>query len=130
MRSPRLVRERLQHVVDLDGELAGRQEHEAARTCRVARAVDDRAVGAGELVGQALEHRQAEGERLARPGLRLAADVASGEGVGDGQRLDREGGRDALVGERLAERLGHAEGLEGQVRRVRLRRRHRVLQAP
>ncbi len=33
---------------------------------------------------------EAEGEGLARAGLGLAADVAAGEGVGDGERLDRE----------------------------------------
>jgi hypothetical protein len=32
--------------------------------------------------GDSLEHRQAEAERLARAGLGLAADVATGERVG------------------------------------------------
>jgi hypothetical protein len=46
--------------------------------------------------GDALEHRETEAERLARSGLRLAADVSSGERVADGHGLDREGGHDAL----------------------------------
>ena len=60
-----------------------------------------------------LQQRQAEGERLARAGLGLAADVAAGDGVGDGQGLDRKGSVDAAVGQGGSELWGDAELLEG-----------------
>ena len=62
--------QRREDVVDLERQLAGGHEHEAARLPRL-----------GGL--EALEHRQAEGEGLAGTGLGLAAHVAAGEGVGD-----------------------------------------------
>ena len=43
-----------------------------------------------------LQHRQPEGERLARAGAGLAAHVVAGERVGDGGLLDGEGVVDAL----------------------------------
>src|SRR5262249_44899516 len=46
-------------------------------------------------------------------GLGLAADVSTGERVGDRQPLDGEGLGDALVGEDLDEPLGDTERLEG-----------------
>ena len=78
--------ERCEHVVDLERQLAGRDQHQAARA-------------AGLGVGQALEQGQAEGQRLAGAGLGLPADVAPGEGVGDREGLDGEGPQDPLVGE-------------------------------
>ena len=75
--------ERLEHVGHLDGELTGGHEHEGPG--RVG------AAGPGPH-----QQGEAEGERLARPRLRLAAHVASGDPVGDGERLHREGGGDAL----------------------------------
>ena len=94
--------ERRQHVVDLERQLAGGHEHEPARLARL-----------GGL--EALEHRQAEGEGLARAGLGLAAHVAAGEGVGDREPLDGEGLGDALVGQDLHEAGGDAEVFEGEV---------------
>ena len=89
---------------------------------------EDEGAGAAGLGGlDPLEHREPEGEGLARAGLGLAAHVAAGEGVGDGQRLHGEGrraphrlergdevGRNAQVGERL-----HCgpQGFRGVVRR-------------
>ena len=68
--------ERLQVGDDLRGELAGRDEHERARV----------PVGAG----RPLDHRDAEGERLARARGRRGEDVHAGERVGQDERLDRE----------------------------------------
>ena len=60
-----------------------------------------------------LEEREAEGQGLARAGLGLAADVAAGEGVADGQRLDGERGVDA-VGAQARDEIGRdAQRLEG-----------------
>ena len=50
-------------------------------------------------LADALEEREPEGEGLARAGLGLAAEVAAGEGVGDGEVLDREGLVDAVARE-------------------------------
>jgi len=50
----------------------------------------------GLFGGDALEHGQTKAERLARSGLRLAADVAPGERVTDGHGLDGEGRGDPL----------------------------------
>ena len=113
--------ERAQHVVDLHRELASRQQDEAARTRGVALLADHLAVGSRELAHEALQHRQAKRERFARAGLGLAAHVTALQGVGDREGLDREGGDDPLVGERLAELLVDAQGFEGLVRRVLLR---------
>ena len=55
---------------------------------------------------------QAERQGLARAGLGLAADVPPGQGVGDGERLDREGMGDARRVQRLDQVGGKAEGLE------------------
>ena len=69
---------RLEDFGDLDGELAGRDE-------------DERGRGAGAGARRPHEHRQAEGERLARAGLRLAADVATRERVCDRECLNGKG---------------------------------------
>ena len=88
--------ERQQVALDLGGELAGRREHECART---------QPAGAGH----ALDHRDAERERLARAGRGAARDVAAGEGVGDGRGLDGERLGDAALVERVDEVGGNAE---------------------
>ena len=49
----------------------------------------------GSALATRCEQREAEGEGLARAGLGLAAHVAAGEGVGDGERLDGKGLVDA-----------------------------------
>jgi hypothetical protein len=85
---------------DLDSELAGGHERDGRG-----------APGLGLL--ELLDDRDAEGERLARPGLCLAADVAAGEAVGDRHGLDGEGGGDAALGERVADVGRDAERREG-----------------
>ena len=55
------------------------------------------------------DEREAEGQRLARSGRRLAADVPAREGGGDRLRLNREGFGDALAGEAVAVRRGDAK---------------------
>ena len=57
----------------------------------------------------ALDHRQAEGQRLAGAGLRLAGHVAPFERVGDRHRLYRERFGDALLGEYVHKVVGDAE---------------------
>ena len=59
---------------------------------------DQPAGAAGLRAPDPLEERQAERQGLARAGLGLAADVAAGEAVGDGQGLDGKGSVDALGG--------------------------------
>jgi hypothetical protein len=56
-----------------------------------------------------LEQRDAEAERLARPGLGLADDVVAVEGDGEGHLLDRERIEDADGGERLDDGCADAE---------------------
>ena len=68
----------------------------ASLTCMASSRVGTRMSERGRLlcaagaVGEPGEHRQAEGEGLARAGAAAAEDVAAGEGVGDGRGLDRE----------------------------------------
>ncbi|HMS57696.1 MAG TPA: hypothetical protein PKA49_02490 [Tepidiformaceae bacterium] len=116
---------------DLHRELPRRDEDERGRV-------------AGPALAAASEHGDAEGERLARTGARLAADIAAGESIGDGEELDRRrlgdarsrehlhhggcdaersesgfigsGGRGFRHGVRgcLRRRLGRARGMRGQ----------------
>ena len=111
-------RQRGQHVVDLHRQLTGRQQHEATRCGGAALELLHLTTGAPEIVGDAHEHREAEAERLARTGLGLAADVAPGQGVGDGHGLDGERRLDAVLGERVAEVLADAERDEGRIGRI------------
>jgi hypothetical protein len=70
-------------------------------------------VGTARLgLGEGLDQGEAERQGLARPRLGLAADVASGQGVGDGQGLDRKRLDDAPVRQRGGEVRGDAERLE------------------
>ena len=73
-----------EHVGHLDGELAGGHQHEARRTL-------------GRGLGDPLDEGKPERERLARSGLRLAADVAAREGVGDAEALDGKRGGEAGI---------------------------------
>ena len=50
-----------------------------------------------------LQERHAEGEGLARAGLGLAADVAAGQGVGDGQGLNWKSADDPFIGQRFGQ---------------------------
>ena len=60
-----------------------------------------------------MQHRQPEGERLAGTGLGLAADVVTGERIGDRGPLNRERLVDALGCEGLDELGAQAELAEG-----------------
>ena len=97
---PELLRQRGQHVVHLHGELAGGEQDEGERPGRAGG-------GAGTLrlpgrLGP-LQERHAEGEGLAGAGLGLAAHVASGQGVGDGQGLNGKRADDAFIGQRVGQ---------------------------
>src|SRR5690606_42120347 len=59
------------------------------------------------------EQRQAEGQRLAGPGLAAAQDVPPGERVRQGRGLDGRRGAQALAGERVQKRRREGERLEG-----------------
>ena len=83
-------------VADLSGQLAGGDEHEPARPPRAA----------STHFG---DERYPEGNGLARARRGPAADVAPGEGVGDGGGLDREGLDDAPAGEAVDDVTRDAE---------------------
>ena len=73
----------------------------------------------GARVGRldAVGERDAEGERLARPGGGRDEDVVAGQDVGDDEALDGERLGDAALGEGADDCIGHAEigeGLLGQ----------------
>ena len=87
--------------MDLEGQLAGGHEHQPAGL-------------AGLGVVEPFEHGEAEGERLAGAGLGLAAHVAAGQRVRDGEALDGERLHDALVSQDLHEAGGDAEVFEGE----------------
>ena len=84
-------------------------------TCRASSRVGTRtsprgaAAGGPAAVGQPGQQGQAEGEGLARAGLRAAEHVPAGQRVGKGPGLDRERRGDALLGERRDQRAGQAE---------------------
>jgi hypothetical protein len=83
-------------LLDLEGELAGRGEHEGADRPPTAPRVRVRRA-------EALEHGQHEGRRLAGAGLGSGHEVAAGEHERDGLGLDRRGHGVALVGDRAQE---------------------------
>jgi hypothetical protein len=84
--------QRLRH---LDAELARRRQ-------------DDRLYVVA-LGIEVIEHREAEGGRLARSGLRLPDDVVAVEQLGDRLRLDRRGLLEAELVECLEHWLREAE---------------------
>ncbi len=86
-RHPKRVRVGLERVVDLHRQFARRDDHEPKGTAALWRA----------SVGQASDHGQAEGERLAGPRAGLAEDVAPGKSVGDGRRLNGERVHDVVA---------------------------------
>jgi hypothetical protein len=94
------LHQRVHHLGDLQGQLPG-GDHDERTGAR----------------GSAGSRRSMSGRPKARvlpePGLGLAADVAAGHGVGDGQALDGEGLGDPLLGEALHEVGGDAERVEG-----------------
>jgi hypothetical protein len=89
-------------VDDLLRELAGRDEDEAAR-----------APGLRAPTVQAGQQREAEGQGLARARLATAQQVAPGEGLGEGGRLDGERRGEAARRQRPQHGLGQAEVGEG-----------------
>ena len=97
---------------DLERELAGRGDDQRLRLA-----------GRGELevvgvVGGdgALQHRDAERQRLAGAGAGLADQVGAHQGDREGHLLDGEGGHDAGALERVADLGEHPELSEGVVR--------------
>ena len=94
---------------DLLGELAGRQDDERLRLVRVEQVLVALFVGRDDV----LEDGDAEAEGLAGAGLGLADDVVAVQRGAEGQGLDREGVRDALVFEGVDDRVGDAEVREG-----------------
>ncbi len=75
-------------LVDLDRQLARRREDHRARFAVLA-------LGDGRARQQAVHHGDQEGAGLAGAGLRLAGDVASGQGDRQRQRLDRRAAGEA-----------------------------------
>ena len=88
--------ERLERVGHLHRQFPGRDQHQGGRSF-------------GRRLGDPLDGGEPEGEGLARPGLGLPAHVASGEGVGNGHRLDGERLGDADPGEDLGGGLRQSE---------------------
>ena len=95
--------ERRERVGDLLGELAGGDQDEPARRRRPC--------GASRR-GEPGQHRQAEGEGLARAGLRAAEDVTAGEGVGDRAGLDGERRVQPAPGQDRHQAIGEPERRE------------------
>ncbi len=93
---------RLEGVRDLHGQLTGRGEDDGAGPLLL-----------GAAAGQLGQGRQTEGEGLAGAGAATAEDVLADQGVRDGRRLDREGGRHAVLCELAHNALGEAEVGEG-----------------
>jgi len=89
-------------LADLGGEFARGGEDEAAR-----------AAGARTTRGEALQHRQGEGRRLAGTGLGAAHQIASREDGGNGLGLDGSGRLVAFGGDRFGEGGDEAEFGEG-----------------
>ena len=94
---------------DLLGELAGRQNDERLRFVRVEQVLVALFVGRDDV----FEDGDAEAEGLAGAGLGLADDVVAVQRGAEGEGLDREGVRDALVFEGVDDRVGDAEVREG-----------------
>ena len=99
---------RQSHVPAIGAEAVGDLHRQLAR-----RAEHQRPAGLAQqrprALGEAVENRQREGCRLAGAGLGDAAQVAAGEDLGDGLRLDGGGVGIALGREGFEKRLGKAE---------------------
>ena len=94
------VRQRLEGLVDLPGELTGRSQDQAAR------GVPDAATAG---CGEAGDERDAEGVGLAGAGAAAAQNVTAGQGIRQRGRLDGGGGGDARAGENVEQGRRHAE---------------------
>jgi len=89
-----------QLVRDLRRQFAGRNQHE----------------GGGSAAGTcALDNREPERDRLARPGRRLGKHVAPGKRLGEHEPLDRERRLDAALGQRIHDLRAHAERAETSI---------------
>ena len=96
--------QRLEGLVDLADQLAGRREDEGARAT----------AGRGHLARvEPGDHGEHEGVGLARSGAAAAEHVAPGERVRQRRCLDRGGVGDATVGQHGRQGSGDAEGVEG-----------------
>ena len=97
-------------LLDLEGKLAGRDQHERAHgTARRGAAI----VGAGRLAVEALEHGEDERGRLAGARLGARQQVAAGEDERDGRGLDGSGLGVALVRDRAKELGRQPELIKG-----------------
>ena len=101
----RVARQPLELVADLAGQLAGRGQHERARS-------------ATALAQASLQDGQREGGGLAGAGLGQPEDVASCEGGRQGGCLDGAGSAEAGFGERAAELGEESQLLESDARGV------------
>ena len=121
-RERRAVRKPIEVFVDLSGELAGRREHQDARSR------GDR-VGAAVCSGeQSLHDRQEERGGLARSGLRAGDEIRSREDQRKDGTLDRRRPNEAAIGQRTVEAPIEIEGREVNRRRIvgcRFNNRHR-----
>ncbi len=98
--------QRSEHIGDLEGQLAGGDEHDSPRL-----------LGATRAGGQPHDHRQPEGQGLAGTRTGASEDVATGQRVRNGLGLDRERRRDAAGAEVVHERSGKAQSSEAAVER-------------
>ena len=105
--------ERREHIGDLTGEFAGRHENQGPGRFLPPPGWRGREPG---------QHRQAEGQRLARAGLRAAEDVAAGQCVRKRAGLDCKRRVDAAHRQRGDQPVGEAELAESRFRRRRGRR--------
>ena len=97
---PKFLGQRGQHLVHLHGELPRREQDQRQRLGRTG------GLGGALRIPRRLgplQERHPEGERLARPRLGLATDVAAGQSVGDGQGLNGKGADDAFIRQRLVQ---------------------------
>ena len=81
-------------------------------TRELARRNQDERTRAAAVRDEALDDRDGERQRLARARARPREHVTAGEGVGQHERLDREGGLDPAQGEGVDDRGRDAEGGE------------------
>ena len=107
-----VIAEALHVVVDLDGQLAGRRQHQHPRAGRLGWRAGG--VGGGRRGQQPIDQRQHEGGRLAGAGFGAGDDVAAGADQRQHRRLDRRGVGEAAVADAGDQLLVEAERLEGE----------------
>ena len=94
-------RERFGGLGDLGGQFTGGGHDQCA---------GEPGLAALRVGGQAGDHRDGEGQGLARAGLPATQDVPTGQGGGKGGFLDREGAADPLRLQDGYQLFGHAKG--------------------